>query len=316
MKHLFIIFILAISMSANAFNTNRVEPIIGSLVGKSTDINEIAAFSNTFAFTPKDSKDITKYLNANTNKLLPMIFINHLLFDNKTGVYSHNVDDIVRAITTSKYKFKEIIFTFDEPMWNVRIACFNGVSKSCGDIGALYATTQADIKIIIDQLKAKLPTVSVGIMHVEAYPELVWQKEDWPWKHIELIPDADYVAFDCYGGSIERCGIDSILNRPVGYRHLLDYGNIILEAMLALNEQDHRVRKIMTIPGAFFGKGDLTHEAAVSQLLFYLTITKEYPQYVGGYGVFAWKRYDDLSLKFAKDDETLTRILKFAKTFL
>lgn len=317
MKALTILLIL-LSFNVQAFNTNRSEPIIGSLINNPSHLKEISDYSNTFAILPKKESDITAYLNANDKKMLPMIFINHLLYDSKKGEYKIDVEDIVRAIKLSYRKYDEIVFTFDEPMWNIRTACSNGIKSACEDIKNEYQQALSDIRDIIHLLKAKLPGVSVGVMHVEAFVEMIWQKEDWPHRNVILLEDADYVSFDCYG-PVDRCGIPEILGRKVGYKSLYEYGYWIYESMVELETIQPKGRKILVVPQAFYGTNEFTHQDSIAQMLWYAVIAKNLSDIIGGYGVFAYsldRMHGDDYMYYARDSKVLKNILKFVKGFL
>lgn len=314
-KYIVTVLTLIMSLNVNAFNTNREAPIVGALLTNPSEVKEVSSFSNTFAFLPPKNEDITKFLNANSNKMLPMIFINHLLYDSQQGTYNTDVEGIVQAIKrTWLQPPKEIIFTFDEPMFNIRTACLSGVKRACDDVNFYYQESLNDIKIIIEQLKAKLPEISVGIMHVEAFVEMIWQKEDWPHRNVIMLEESDYVAFDCYG-PVDRCGVDSILGKKVGYKSLMEYGLWLYDSMVELEEVDNKGRKMMMIPQAFHGTKEFTHHDSIHQMLWYLTIMKQYSTLIGGYGVFAWN-HSDINLKYAKHSTILTNIMKFANNIL
>lgn len=311
MKKLFFIFmLLSFNVHALEWNFDRKEPIIGLLIDNKAHIKEVESMSNTFAAMTTEVESITAYLDANKTDMVPMVELRRILYDSRRGVFNTDVSEIITAIKRSHFSGDEIMFMFDEPFHTARASCRSFPdSFACVDIKNGYLGTQKQLDTIISKLRKELAHVRVGIFHVEAYPELILQKNEGH-VNVVLIKDADYVGFDCYG-DINSCGDDG-----VGYRPLFDYAVMVYEAMTTLTSTDGKERKIFLVPGGYWNVNDpvLSHQNAIQQMVYYLGLAKQYPTIVGGYGVFAWKVND--GMLYVKDSTMLTLIMKFVKEYL
>lgn len=195
--------------TVNYFNTARSEKLLGVLLTEPDQLDEIAGFSNAFAFVPRQESSITDYLNRNTHELLPVISIGHYFFDKISGSFNaSDVAPIVQAINQSAHT-GPVIFLFDEPLWQIRFSCLGGHSLACNEAHNNYADTLLQLKKIIRDLRNALP--GSGIMHIEAYAELIYQKHAAPLNDVIMLDEAEYLGFDCYG-AFENCGIVEIVN--------------------------------------------------------------------------------------------------------
>lgn len=281
MMTVMILMLVLNSAVANYFNTYRSQKIFGFYVTDRSQIQEISNFSNAFSFTPQSASEITQYLNANKDGLLPVMSISRLLFDEKTGMYHHDVKDIIEAIEKSNHGEAEILFLMDEPLWWVRRACDDqGKARACLDIDNRYAETLATFRTVGQLIRKQLP--GSGIMHIEAWAELVIQKKERPDDLVIMLDDAEYLGFDCYG-NINACG--SIEH---GFYSQLEYGTWVWEAMLTMEDQQAIGRKLFLIPGTFMAQDHFEElEPLLDQIGFYAWILKQSDK-IGGFGAFSW----------------------------
>lgn len=281
----YIAFILVILLSpadaqASYFNTDRPQKIMGSFLTEAEHIDEIAKFSNAFGFAPKSVDEITRYLDANVYKMLPVISIGNLLFDPETGMYRNDPYGIIDAIAMSAMRHREILFLLDEPLWTVRKACNEGKSKACRDIENRYADTLFVLRSAGRLLRQQFP--GSGVMHIEAWAELVLQKQAYPDELTIMLDDAEYLGFDCYG-DFYSCG-----SPELGYNSHIDYGTGVWNTMQALESANPIGRKLFLVPGGFLADKLFEDvETLVDQLYlnaYLLNQSKE----IGGLGVFLW----------------------------
>ena len=269
------------SALANYFNTARSEKIFGIFLTESAQLEEVGTHSNSFGFWPKTLEQITEYLDVNNNRLLPVIRINHFLLDEDTGIYHDDVSGIIAAIEKSTLHGRDILFFMDEPMWNLRKECTKrNKSAACNEVGNRYVQTLNALRKAGQALRQRFP--GSGIMHIEAWTELTLQKRAFPEENVVMLDDAEYLGFDCYG-AIYRCG-----SQQYGYRHQIEYGEWVWNAMLTL-EANHPIgRKLLLVPGTFLDDEyfeDL--ETLLEQIAFYAWALQQSDK-IGGFGAFLW----------------------------
>ncbi len=189
------------------FDTNQSEKLLGFALTNPNQINEVASFSNAFSFSPAQPSEITGYLNQNANRLLPTIEIGRFFFDQERGVYNDlDILPIIQAIKASVHR-GPILFLIDEPLWHIRFACLKGTASACQEIHSGYSATLPLFRKLSRNLKKALP--GAGMMHIEAYTELLYQKFTNPESDIILLDEAEYLGYDCYG-AFDDCGITDI----------------------------------------------------------------------------------------------------------
>ncbi len=189
------------------FNTARPEKLMGFSVTEPNQLNDIKSFSNAFSFTPLQPSDITDYLNQNANKLLPIIEIGRFFFDETLQIFNYSdVAPIVQAIEASSHH-GPILFLIDEPLWHIRFGCLKGISTACEEINNDYSNTLSIFKKTGRDLRKALP--EAGMIHIEAFAELNYQKATNPSGTIILLDDVEYLGFDCYG-AFDNCGVIDI----------------------------------------------------------------------------------------------------------
>lgn len=189
------------------FDTNRPEKLLGFALTESSQVNEVVDFSNAFSFSPAQPSEITGYLNQNANRLLPVIEIGRFFFDEEQGLYNYSdILPIIQAVNTSAHR-GAVLFFVDEPLWHIRLACLKGAVSACQEIDSGYAATLPLFRKLSRNLKKALP--GAGMMHIEAYAELLYQKSANPSNNIILLDEAEYLGYDCYG-AFDDCGITNI----------------------------------------------------------------------------------------------------------
>ncbi|MER0215916.1 MAG: hypothetical protein DU481_06920 [Nitrosomonas sp.] len=281
----YIAFVLVILLSpvdiqASYFNTDRPQKIIGSFLNEVEHIDEIAKFSNAFAFSPKNIDDITRYLDANVYKMLPVISIGTLLFDPETGLYRNDPYGIIDAIEMSVVRHREILFLLDEPLWTIRKACNEGKPKACQDIENRYADTLSTLRSVGRLLRQQFP--GAGVMHIEAWAELVLQKQAYPDELAIMLDDAEYLGFDCYG-NFYFCG-----SPELGYYSQIEYGSGVWDTMQALESANPIGRKLFLVPGGFLADKLFDDvETLLDQLYQYAYLLSQRKE-IGGLGMFLW----------------------------
>ena len=285
MSRLMVISLVCILTSsnvmANHFNTARIEKIFGIFLTESTQLEDVHDHSNSFGFWPKTLEEITEYLDINKNRLLPVMKINHFLLNEDTGIYHDDVSGIIAAIEKSSLHGRNILFFMDEPMWNVRRECtLRNKSAACNEVANRYAQTLNTLRRAGQALRQRFP--GSGIMHIEAWTELTLQKREFPEERVVVLDDAEYVGFDCYG-AIHRCG-----SPEYGYRHQVEYGEWVWNAMLTLESNNPIGRKLMLVPGTFLGEGYFEDiETLLEQIAFYAWALQQSDK-IGGFGAFLW----------------------------
>lgn len=274
-----ILLMTSINVHANYFN--RDFKIFGTVLTDSSQIDEVAAYSNAFGFAPSTTDDITEYLNVNNNRLLPVISINHLLLNSETGLYRHDVNNIIQAIEKADIHNHEFLFLIDEPLWMIRSACREkNQPAACNEITNNYTKTLATFRKVGELLRQRFP--GSGIMHIESWAELAIQKQQRPHDHVIMLDDAEYLGFDCYG-DIDSCG-----SHEYGYRNQIEYGTWVWNTMLVLESQKPIDRKLFLVPGSFLmdeGPNDI--DKLLKQLGFYAWVLQASDK-IGGFGAFLW----------------------------
>lgn len=185
------------------FDTQRSEKLLGFQLTRPEHVDEVNTFSNAFSFSPRNTEEVTHYLNRNANRLIPVVVVNSFIFE--TG--QHLVTDryilsLIEAIRSSHHR-GTILFLLDEPLWHIRSGCLNKIEAACHEISQNYASTLTTLKKISRDLKKAFP--QAGLMHIEAYMELLLQKLDNPSANIIMLDEAEYLGYDCYG-AFNDCG--------------------------------------------------------------------------------------------------------------
>lgn len=189
------------------FSIKPNEKIVGFALNEPSQINEIANFSNAFSFAPQELEDVSRYLNKNSNNLMPVIEIGRFLFDETTHSFRElDVAPLVQAIKTSTYQ-GPMLFLVDEPLWRLRLSCFKQNQAACTEIANKYIHTLEIFKKTGAELRKALP--GSGILHIEAFAELIYQKNSGPSDNVIMLDDAEYLGYDCYG-PFDRCGITDV----------------------------------------------------------------------------------------------------------
>ncbi|MXS82978.1 hypothetical protein [Nitrosomonas oligotropha] len=281
----YIAFILVVLLSpadaqASYFNTDRPQKIMGSFLTEVEHIDEVAEFSNAFGFAPKSVDEITHYLDANVHKMLPVISIGKLLFDPGTGMYRNDPYGIIDAIEMSAVRHREILFLLDEPLWTIRKACNEGKTKACRDIENRYADTLATLRSVGRLLRQQFP--GSGVMHIEAWAELVLQKQAYPDELVIMLDDAEYLGFDCYG-DFYSCG-----SPELGYNSHIDYGTGVWNTMQALESANPIGRKLFLVPGGFLADKLFDDVETLMDQLYLNAYLLNQSKEIGGLGVFLW----------------------------
>lgn len=275
-----VMLLIPIDSYASYFNTDRPQKIIGSFLNKVEHLDEISAFSNAFGFVPRTANEITQYFDANVHKMLPVITISNLLFDKDTGMYQHDVSAIIDAIEKSSLSHSEILFLMDEPLWWVRRACEEGKPKACYDVGNRYVETLATLRLVGQLLRKQFS--GSGVIHIEAWAELVLQKNTHPNEQVIMLDDAEYLGFDCYG-DFDYCG-----SSKHGYSSQIDYGTWVWEAMHTLESNNPIGRKLFLVPGSFLADQHFASiKAIMDQMSVYAYILSRSDK-IGGFGIFLW----------------------------
>ncbi len=262
------------------FNTDRTQKIMGSFLTEAWQIDEIRGFSNAFAFIPKTPSEIGDYLNVNQYGLLNVITIDKLLFDRERGLYHTDVRNIIQAIRDASGQGEEMLFMMDEPLWTVRNACMAGKKTACDEVENGYTETLATLRTVGQQLRQEFP--GSGVMHIEAWAELVLQKKQRPDANVIMLDDAEYLGFDCYG-KFDRCGSDEY-----GYYPQLNFGIEVWNTLHALEADNPIGRKMFLIPGAFFNERFFKNTNEIKDQLFrHAQLLDQYDK-VAGFGIFLW----------------------------
>ena len=275
-----IILLSPIDVQASYFNTDRPQKIRGSFLTEVEHIDEVAEFSNAFGFAPKSVDEITRYLDANVHKMLSVISTGKLLFDPETGLYRNDPYGIIDAIEMSAVRPREILFLLDEPLWTIRKACNEGKRKACQDIENRYADTLSALRSVGRLLRQQFP--GAGVMHIEAWAELVLQKQAYPDELVIMLDDAEYLGFDCYG-DFNFCG-----SPELGYNSHIDYGTGVWNTLQALESANPIGRKLFLVPGGFLADKLFDDvETLMDQLYRYAYLLNQSRE-IGGLGVFLW----------------------------
>ncbi len=274
------LLLLVTNGHASYFNTDRPQKIMGSLLTEAWQVDEIRGFSNAFAFIPKTPGEIIDYLNINQYGLLTVISIDKLLFDRERGLYHADTRAIMQAIHDASRQGDEMLFMLDEPLWTVRNACMAGKKAACDDIENGYTETLATLRTVGQQLRQEFP--GSGVMHIEAWTELVLQKKKHPDANVIMLDDVEYLGFDCYG-KFDRCGSDEY-----GYYSQLEFGIEVWNTLHALEADNPIGRKIFLIPGAFLNERFFQNTDEIKEQLFrHAQLLDQYDK-VAGFGIFLW----------------------------
>lgn len=275
-----VVLFTPVDSQASYFNTGRPQKIIGSFLTEPGHIDEIAKFSNSFGFLPGNEAEITQYLDANVYKMLPVISIGRLLYNPETGMYRNDLNGIIDAIAKSAVRHGEILFLLDEPLWTVRKACDEGKTKACIDVENRYIETLSTFRLAGQQLRRQFP--GSGMMHIEAWAELVRQKQAYPDDLAIMLDDAEYLGFDCYG-DFYSCG-----SPELGYNSQIEYGTIVWNTMQALESAHPVGRKLFLVPGGFLADRHIDDvETLLNQMYIYASLMNQLHQ-IGGFGIFLW----------------------------
>jgi hypothetical protein len=233
------------------FCLDQTEKIFGFALTEPNQITEIASISNAFALLPKDYDDISRYLNNNPENLIPVIEIGRFLFDNVNSVFvDWDITPLIRIIKTSNYQ-GPILFLFDEPFWRLRVECFKQKPAACVEISNQYVNTLDLFRKLGKELRKALP--NTGVMHIEAFTELLLQKKDNPSRNVILLDDAEYLGYDCYG-SFDNCGMEDISANFVNvdstnlerFSVVAHFSNAYPDRLLPYKISDKNIIKIIT----------------------------------------------------------------------
>jgi len=266
---------------ADYFDTNRSQKIFGIYLTDSSQIDEIHSHSNAFGFSPQSAEEITEYLDANKNGLLPVIRINHLLLNKEKGLYHHSVKKIIRAIEKSNTNNQEILFLMDEPLWTIRGECRQrNKLAACTDISNQYIQTLDTLRKAGQKLRKRFPRS--GVMHIEAWAELAIQKKTYPNDNVIMLDDAEYLGFDCYG-DIEFCG-----SQDDGHRHQAEYATWVWDVMQAMESRHSINRKLFLVPGTFLADGHFDDVDTVLKQMEFYAWALQLSDKIGGFGAFLW----------------------------
>lgn len=275
-----VMLLIPIDIYASYFNTDRPQKIIGSFLNEVEHIHEIRMFSNAFGFVPRTANEITQYFDANVHKMLPVITISNLLFEKETGMYQHDVNAIIDAIEKSSLSHREILFLMDEPLWWVRNACEEGKPKACYDVENRYVETLATLRLVGQLLRKQFS--GSGVIHIEAWAELVLQKNTHPGEDVIMLDDAEYLGFDCYG-DFDYCG-----SPEYGYSSQIDYGTWVWEAMHTLESINPIGRKLFLVPGSFLADQHFASIKAIMDQMYIYAYILSQSNKIGGFGIFLW----------------------------
>ncbi len=189
------------------FSTKPDEKIVGFALSESSQINEIANFSNAFSFAPQKLEDVSRYLNGNSNNLIPVIEIGRFLFDETTHTFRElDIVPLVQTIKASTYQ-GPMLFLVDEPLWRLRLSCSKQNSAACTEIANKYTHTLDIFRKVGKELRKALP--GSGMLHIEAFSELIYQKNSNPSDNVIMLDDVEYLGYDCYG-PFDQCGMPDV----------------------------------------------------------------------------------------------------------
>lgn len=228
----------------------------GALITDKTQIDELAAVSNSFAFAPNSLEEISEMLRYNNGRMVPFIELSRYFWNEEKGLFEvHGINELRNAIGR-----EHVVIMLDEPFWRVRKACIvRGNQNSCQEISHWYRNTQE----VFSEIKYLL---GYQMFHVEAYAELIDQKSQFG--KVMVISAADHVGFNCYG-AIDDC-----------YGHSQwEYGGWIYEAIAVTGK-----RIILTVGTWEFDAVDVV----VSQIDQYFDIFRSRPDIFSGIGAFTW----------------------------
>ena len=269
------------------FNTNRAEKLMGASVLDPSQVRELSLFANTFGFiggTGLDLSPIPQYLSQNRslNRMLPMIGIRNILFSTDTGIVRADYQAVSAQIAqlVSRHYAGPVIFYLDEVFWNIRLKCQQGSQPACLEVSNHYQQTLIQLRKSGNILRSIIP--GSGIYHVEAYAELILQKQSWG--QVTFLDGAEYLGYDCYG-DMANCG-----GHPQS-----DYLQWTAEALRTLESKKSLNRKIFLLAGGFQDLYTFRNEAsAVQQINNFFSVLDSSTIY-GGLGVFIWSNMEDRS---------------------
>lgn len=235
----------------------------GALISGPEQLAEIRPFSNSFSYAPSNLEDLKNILDINNGELMPIIEIRWYFFDETSGIFkAKDAKPLLDAISNHK-----LMMLVDEPFWWIRMACQEGKPLACAEIANNYRSTRELFKEI------KLRS-GFQLFHVEAYRELILQKQANPFQHVIMLESADHIGFDCYG-PIDNCEGHS----------QLEYASWIFDAMLS-----HQ--RMFLVPGAFNYTNDIG--SITAQLDAYFSLYIQYRHMLSAIHVFTWGDFQEL----------------------
>lgn len=191
-------------LTTRYFNTQRSKKFMGFQLTRPEQLDEVSVFSNAFSFSPRNTDEVTHYLNRNANRMTPVMVINQFIFENAQYlVTQQDIYPLIEAIRSSSHT-GPILFMLDEPLWRIRGGCLNGIESACNEITQNYVNTLTILRKISRDLRKAFP--QAGLMHIEAFIELLLQKSDNPSANVIMLDEAEYLGYDCYG-AFSDCGL-------------------------------------------------------------------------------------------------------------
>ncbi len=240
----------------------------GFLLTELEHIDEVAEFTNAFAYLPNSEQELIDVLTINNGRMMPVIELGRYFWNADTGTYQwRDVSSLIAAI--GKH---QIIAEIDEPFWHIHQSCTSGKQSACNEIANGYPETQQ----VFRRLKYEL---GVQLVHIEAYTVLISHKLMEPDKPVSIIDAADHVGFDCYG-DFDDCD---------GYSQT-QYGMWIYEAVRGTT------KKIFLVAGSFLKDEHFTTEQQViDQMRLYFCIYRSAPDFFSALGLFLYADTEDFS---------------------
>lgn len=254
-----------IALIAACVSQTAVAQWHGLLITDPDHIDEVAAYSNAFAYMPRSEQDLAEVLAVNAGRMMPVVDLAGFFWNEATGTYVwRNISGLKAAIGNN-----QILAEVDEPFWHIQQSCMAGVQSACNEIASGYAQTQQ----VFRRLKYEL---GVQLVHIEAYTALINHKEVDPDRPVPIIDAADHVGFNCYG-DFHDCG---------GYSQL-QYGAWLYEAILGTS------KKILLVAGSFLAPGFFdTEQQVIDQIEAYYDIFQQYRDLFSGIGLFLYSSVD------------------------
>lgn len=254
MRHLMILCLVMLMGCSNMVKAHWT----GALISDKYQIDELAKVSTAFAYSPTSAEDLLDILKYNNGRLVPVIELSKYFWDEIKGLFVYkDLSDILQGT--------HIVVYLDEPMWRIRRACAAGNHVSCQEINNKFASTQE----VFTRIKENN---SYEILHIEAYLELIKQKQQF--NRVFMLDAADHVGFDCYG-SIDNCEGHS----------QWEYGNWVYETIVGTNK-----KMFLTVGAWHFASIDVV----INQINQYFDIYKSNLNLFSGIGVFTWGDFDGI----------------------